>query len=67
MDPKSINNLDSNDKVVSLKKEIQQLERQINQLQGQIAVIQKDCCHHFKESHMMRKCLKCDFTESAYF
>ncbi|MCL6587589.1 MAG: hypothetical protein K6T72_13960 [Anoxybacillus sp.] len=57
----------TNETVASLKEEIAQLKGRIAQLEQQIADIQEKCQHAFYETPIMRKCVKCGYTESMYY
>ncbi|MBB5324952.1 uncharacterized protein (UPF0335 family) [Anoxybacillus tepidamans] len=53
--------------VATLKQEVIRLKERIAQLEQQIAEIQQKCRHVFFETPVMRKCVKCHYTESLYY
>lgn len=53
--------------VATLKQEVIRLKERIAQLEQQIADIQQKCRHVFFETPVMRKCVKCDYTEILYY
>lgn len=57
----------TNENIVSLKEEVIRLRERIAQLEQQIAEIQQKCRHIFFETPVMRKCVKCDYTEILYY
>lgn len=57
----------TNETVAALKAEISRLKGRIAQLEQQLAGIQEKCQHTFFETPIMRKCVKCGYTESVYY
>ncbi|ANB60430.1 coiled-coil domain-containing protein [Anoxybacteroides amylolyticum] len=57
----------TNETVAALKEEISHLKARIAQLEQQLADIQAKCQHIFSETPIMRKCVKCGYTESMYY
>jgi peptidoglycan hydrolase CwlO-like protein len=67
MDQAFINKSGPVQQVMELKKEIEQLESSMKEIQRKISAIQEKCDHSFMEMLNMRKCIKCDWAESAYY
>ncbi|MEI5906834.1 hypothetical protein WAK64_07145 [Bacillus spongiae] len=61
------NNSFEDKKIECLQAEISLLQQNIKHLEQQLSEIQQSCRHVFKESYVMRKCVKCHFAESKYY
>lgn len=67
MEQRSIDNCTTREQVKQLKAEIQQLDYKRKKLKQQLNTLQKNCDHDFIETAIMRKCKKCNWTESVYY
>ncbi|WP_100331107.1 hypothetical protein [Bacillus xiapuensis] len=50
-----------------LKQEIYSLEKQLWQLKQELAALQQRCVHEFKKTEFVSTCIKCGYTESAWW
>ncbi|MFN7251457.1 MAG: hypothetical protein ACK4M9_11780 [Anaerobacillus sp.] len=64
MEQKSTSNVDP---VHQLIAEIRSLEIKKRQLQLKLKLLQDGCNHDFLETAFIRKCKKCNWTESLYY
>ncbi len=39
----------------------------MNHLEEQLSYLQQNCQHVFNETDLMRRCVKCHYTESLYY
>ncbi|TXL66831.1 hypothetical protein FHP05_05525 [Cerasibacillus terrae] len=67
MDHLFINNVDVHKQIHSIKKEIRNLQEKMNHLEEQLSYLQQNCQHVFNETDLMRRCVKCHYTESLYY
>lgn len=56
-----------NHRITEIKEEMNELKAKLHLLEKELTSIQSRCEHQYMSNHYMRKCTKCERSESLYY